>query len=87
MGKTFFNLPEIRDPANMIFRSFHNCTAGLAALSFFALAGWNIPAHGEEWTPQKVEVTFRNKCNHCHTVPDPGSSFDRAWLGQVNRTA
>ena len=71
----------------MIFRSFHDSTAGLAALSFIALACWNIPARGEEWTPQKVETTFRNKCNHCHTVPDPGSSFDRAWLGQVNRTA
>jgi hypothetical protein len=34
-----------------------------------------------------VEAVFRNKCNHCHTVPDTESSFDRAWIGQVNRTA
>ena len=71
----------------MNFSIFHDRRAVLAALSFIALAGWNIPACGEEWTAQKVEATFRNKCNHCHTVPDPGSSFDRAWLGQVNRTA
>tara|TARA_B100001013_G_scaffold316269_1_gene223557 strand:+ start:633 stop:896 length:264 start_codon:yes stop_codon:yes gene_type:complete len=87
MGEVFFIHPETRGPTNMIFRSFHSSTAGLAALSFIALASWNLPARGEEWTPQKVEATFRNKCNHCHTVPDPGSSFDRAWLGQVNRTA
>ena len=56
-------------------------------LFFLALAGLSAPARSEDWSPQNVEAAFKNKCNHCHTVPDPGSSFDRAWLDQVNRTA
>ncbi len=43
--------------------------------------------HSEDWNAQQVEAVFRNKCSHCHTVPDTESSFDRAWIGQVNRTA
>ena len=71
----------------MRIRILNNMDSTLAALLFLALLSWSGPARGEDWSPQKVEATFRNKCNHCHTVPDPGSSFDRAWLDQVNRTA
>jgi len=43
--------------------------------------------HGEDWGAEEVETVFNNKCRHCHTVPDAESSFDRAWIDQVNRTA
>ena len=59
----------------------------LTALFVLTLLSWSIPVPGEDWSPKEIEATFRNKCNHCHTVPDPGRSFDRAWLDQVKRTA
>ncbi len=55
----------------------------LAALLLFPITA----VHSEDWDAQQVEAVFRNKCSHCHTVPDTESSFDRAWIGQVNRTA
>ena len=55
----------------------------LAALFLYPLTA----VHGEDWGARKVEAVFSNKCNHCHTVPDSESSFDRAWLDQINRTA
>ena len=55
----------------------------LAALLLFPITA----VHSEDWDAQQVEAVFRNKCSHCHTAPDTESSFDRAWIGQVNRTA
>jgi len=43
--------------------------------------------HSEDWNARQVEAVFRNKCSHCHTAPDTESSFDRAWIGQITRTA
>ena len=55
----------------------------LAALLLFPITA----VHSEDWDAQQVEAVFRSKCSHCHTAPDTESSFDRAWIGQVNRTA
>ena len=71
----------------MRIRILDNMTFTPVPLFFLALLGWSAPARGEDWSPQNVEAVFRNKCNHCHTVPDPGSAFDRAWLDQIKRTA
>jgi mono/diheme cytochrome c family protein len=30
---------------------------------------------------------FKARCAACHTVPDRGIAGDRAWLGQIPRTA
>ena len=65
---------KMRLPSS-VFRSLT-----LAALLLFPIT----TVHSEDWD---VEAVFRNKCSHCHTVPDTESSFDRAWIGQVNRTA
>jgi|GEM_PF-1339433 mono/diheme cytochrome c family protein len=55
----------------------------LATLLLFPITA----VHSEDWDAQQAEAVFRNKCSHCHTAPDTESSFDRAWIGQVNRTA
>jgi hypothetical protein len=62
-----------------------HATFGICALSLSALS----VGAAEDKKPdfEEVAATFRSKCQHCHTVPDARREFDRAWLGQVQRTA
>ena len=42
--------------------------------------------HGDAASADPAEI-FRARCGMCHAVPDPGYESDRAWLGQVPKTA
>lgn len=50
-----------------------------AALALTALA------HADE--VEEAGRLFKARCANCHTVPDKDLAADRAWLGQVPRTA
>jgi len=52
----------------------------LAAVLLLPLA-----ARGDDG--KEAQRIFETRCASCHTIPDPGLRGDRAWLGQVPRTA
>jgi hypothetical protein len=60
--------------------------AVLAALAVASLRADDATPHRR---PARDDIAraFRTNCRRCHTVPDAGRTFHRAWLDQVHRTA